>query len=87
MDFKGLKQGYKINVKTSIEVVEGILINDKKDILVLKLNNGYNIGIEKSNIRDIRVVEKSEMVSNPNGKKIELNKNLPKILISPRVLG
>ncbi|MBS3167198.1 Glu-tRNA(Gln) amidotransferase subunit GatD [Candidatus Woesearchaeota archaeon] len=81
MDFKGLKQGYKINVKTSIEVVEGILINDKKDILVLKLNNGYNIGIEKSNIRDIRVVEKSEMVSNPNGKKIELNKNLPKILI------
>lgn len=51
-----------------------------KSITVLKLNSGYNIGIDKKRIKSIKKIKslKSKKVSK---EKIKFNKNLPTILI------
>lgn len=64
-----------------------------KDIIIIKLDNGYNIGIKKNSIKKYEVVEKqktkekakskdenSEKVKNKQ-KKVEQNVHLPKITI------
>lgn len=46
------KQGEQLEITTSSQVFKGVFIKDEKDFLVLKLSNGYNIGIAHRNIKD-----------------------------------
>ncbi|MFW6231293.1 MAG: Glu-tRNA(Gln) amidotransferase subunit GatD [Nanoarchaeota archaeon] len=60
--------GDSVKVHTKEEIIVGTLLQrsqllDKragKDILVLKLKNGYNIGIDKARIKKIELVKKNE---------------------------
>jgi len=46
------KQGEPVEISTSTQVFKGIFIKEEKDFLILKLSNGYNIGIAKRNIKE-----------------------------------
>ena len=51
--------GDKIKIITSSEELEGIYVPSlSKDILVLKLKSGYNIGIERKKIKSIKLISK-----------------------------
>ncbi len=73
--------GDKVKVKTSGEEFIGILmpesINNK---VVLKLDTGYNIGIDKKKVKSIKVLEKAK-VKKEISKKIKQNTKLKKISI------
>jgi len=61
MIFKGkeFEIGSKVKVKTFSDVSEGTLIESyEPGIILIKLESGYNIGIARDNITDIKVIEK-----------------------------
>lgn len=53
------KPGDRIKVITKDEIKEGILMpNQETSAVVIKLDNGYNIGIDNKKIKEIKVMEK-----------------------------
>ncbi|MCX8146909.1 MAG: Glu-tRNA(Gln) amidotransferase subunit GatD [Candidatus Woesearchaeota archaeon] len=72
--------GDRVKLICKDEEYEGILMPSNKDSYFIKLNNGYNIGIEKSEVREIKVIEKARSVKEA---KVEAKKNpkLPTISI------
>src|SRR3989338_8989933 len=53
------KPGDRVKVVTGDEIREGILMpNEETDSVVIKIDNGYNIGIDRKRIKEIKVVEK-----------------------------
>jgi len=63
MIFKGKNYdvGDKVLVKTFSDETRGILLESyEQGVLLIKLESGYNIGIDKSNIVEIKVLEKPE---------------------------
>lgn len=76
--------GDKVLVKTKDKDFEGIYITKpellSQDEIVLKIKSGYNIGINKKSIKDIKVLEKvkEKKVSKKSGKN---NPKLPNVLI------
>src|SRR3990167_4829605 len=52
------KPGDKVKVITDDEIREGILMpNQETDSVVIKLDNGYNIGIGSKKVKEIKVLE------------------------------
>jgi len=81
MIFKGKKfeVGSKIKIKTFKEDFQGILLESyDADILLLKLESGYNIGIDKSNITGINLIEKPKKAEETE-EKFELSHKKPVI--------
>jgi glutamyl-tRNA(Gln) amidotransferase subunit D len=73
--------GDKVLVKTDSKSYEGILMpNEETDAVIVKLDNGYNIGIEQKKIKEIKVIEKMKE-SKKEKKEIKQNKKLPSITI------
>jgi len=78
------KEGDVVRVTTDEEVIEGVLLPRPeildKEVLVLKLNNGYNIGIDKKRVKNIALVEpyKPKKVKQEKTKK---DPNLPSVSI------
>jgi glutamyl-tRNA(Gln) amidotransferase subunit D len=71
----------KVKVKTSDKEFTGILMPDSiNKKLVLKLDTGYNIGIDKKKIKSIKVLKKNRMKKSVS-KKVKQNSKLPKISI------
>ncbi|MFH1063840.1 MAG: Glu-tRNA(Gln) amidotransferase subunit GatD [Candidatus Woesearchaeota archaeon] len=54
------KAGDKVRVVCKDREYKGILIDKKEDVTVLKLENGYNVGIDNSRITKIEVVEQGK---------------------------
>jgi len=51
--------GDRVKVIASDEIREGILMpNEETDSVVIKIDNGYNIGIDRKRVKEIKVVEK-----------------------------
>ena len=51
--------GDRVKVIASDEIREGILMpNEETDSAVIKIDNGYNIGIDRKRVKEIKVVEK-----------------------------
>ena len=75
------KAGDKVKITTDKEEYNGILIDKKKDVTVVKLENGYNVGIENKKIKKIALVEKGKELEIKYGKTTEQKKGLPKITI------
>ncbi len=70
----------KITAKTGTE--EGILMpSPNKNIIIIKLDNGYNMGFEKKDIIEISVLKKSSAEKNKIPEKMAFNRNLPTISI------
>ncbi len=75
------KPGDKVKVVTKDESIEGVLMpNEETDSVVVKLSSGYNVGIEKSKVEKIEVVEKNKEKVVKKGE-VKFNKNLPTISI------
>lgn len=78
------KQGEELEISTNTQVFKGVFIKDEKDFLVLKLGNGYNIGIAHRNIKDKKSlgIGKSEKGEQKDKKEKETaNSKLPTIAI------
>lgn len=73
--------GDRVRIKTKEEVVEGVLMpSESKDKVVVKLDSGYNIGTDKKNIKEIKIVEKYKKTE-AKKEKITTKKGLPTITI------
>jgi len=74
------KHGDRVKIVTADETIEGTLMPEEKDSVVLKLDTGYNIGIDKKRVREISVVKeyKEKKLEMP---KEESKKGLPTIAI------
>lgn len=60
-DFKKFSAGDKVRIVINNKTEEGILLESyEPGILLLKLNNGYNIGLKKEDIFEIKVLEKNK---------------------------
>lgn len=59
---------------------EGRVISIKEERIIIKLKNGYNVGIFKKNVRDAKPIKEKPVVKNENKKPL-LNKKLPKLTI------
>lgn len=72
-----IKAGDEIRVTTMEEETKGLLINRpdymREDTLIVKLDNGYNIGINLRNVKKAELVKKSK-----NKKEKKVKKNIPK---------
>ena len=73
--------GDRVKIHTADEMFEGILVPSfEKDVLILKLDNGYNIGINKNRILKIETIQirhekKVRSINTPH------KKGLPKLTI------
>ena len=76
----GYKAGDVIKVKTKEREYKGVFIPQKGGSVVLKLDSGYNIGIDKKKIKKISLVKKYKEAKTKE-KKIKQNKKLPTISI------
>jgi len=72
--------GDRVKVVTKDEAVEGVLMPSEGGKVVVKLESGYNIGIDKKKIKEIKVLEKYKK-SEPAKAKAEAKKGLPTIAI------
>ena len=77
------KTGDSVVVETKDKKLNGILMpvpDSEKDTIILKLESGYNIGIDKKNVRAIKLV-KSPVEKKQKSAEIKTNKKLPTISI------
>ncbi|MBW3015083.1 Glu-tRNA(Gln) amidotransferase subunit GatD [Candidatus Woesearchaeota archaeon] len=75
------KQGDKVRVHTKDEIIEGIFVPSfEKDIIVIKLENGYNIGLNEDRVVRVEVVKSAEERKSKLPK-VASKKGLPKISI------
>ncbi|NQU79082.1 Glu-tRNA(Gln) amidotransferase GatDE subunit D, partial [Candidatus Woesearchaeota archaeon] len=75
------KPGDKIKVLCEEKEHTGILIDTKKDTTVLKLANGYNIGISNDTIKNIEVIEKGKDIEIKYSAGSGEKQGLPKISV------
>ena len=73
-------EGDRVNIKTKDEVFEGIMMPSKKDVIVVKLDNGYNVGINEKKVKKISLMQKHKETKEKKSK-IKQNKKLPLISI------
>jgi len=73
--------GDKVKVVTKKGTEEGILMpSHNKEVIMLKLDNGYNLGFKKKDVTGVTVLEKAKLVKAKSGK-LTKNKNLPTLAI------
>ncbi len=80
------KPGDYVEVQTSDDLVKGVLLQSpelEKDIVIIKLDSGYNLGIDRKNVKEIILgAQKAVPHKETTAKKAPTNdKNLPKISI------
>ncbi|MBW2964386.1 Glu-tRNA(Gln) amidotransferase subunit GatD [Candidatus Woesearchaeota archaeon] len=75
------KPGDKVKVVCKDTEYTGILIDRKSDVTVVKLENGYNIGIENSRITKTEVLQEGKDIEIKFEGKAEKKKGLPKLSI------
>jgi glutamyl-tRNA(Gln) amidotransferase subunit D len=72
--------GDKVKLRLAREEVEGVVLESyDKDVILLKLPSGYNIGIPKENVLDLEVVEEYKENKKSDKKKDSKNKDKPSI--------
>lgn len=77
----GAKPGDRVKVITADDIREGILMpNESKDSIVIKLDNGYNVGIDKKNAKEMKVLEKFRQKESKS--KVEAKKDSKKPTIA-----
>lgn len=74
--------GDKVKVITKETSEEGILMpSPDENTVLIKLSNGYNIGFEKKDVKDIKLIKSKEEIPPPSAKKVSLNPGLKTITI------
>jgi glutamyl-tRNA(Gln) amidotransferase subunit D len=77
------KEGDKVNVtKKDGKTIEGILMPNKETkALIVKLQSGYNVVIDRKNIKSMTVVEKAKQKKAVKEEKVIQKKGLPTIAV------
>ncbi len=75
------KPGDKVKVVTKEGEKEGIFINEEADSVFIKLDNGYNIGISKKDIKNIEKIGEGKKLEIKHEIRLEKKKGLPNITI------
>ncbi|MFZ8830350.1 MAG: Glu-tRNA(Gln) amidotransferase subunit GatD [Candidatus Aenigmatarchaeota archaeon] len=79
-------KGISVGDKIKVDSIEGILMPKtefvESDVIVIKMNNGYNIGIKLREETKVELIEKKEerLLEKPNTKKFDSNKPTVSIL-------
>lgn len=74
------RQGDRIEVVTEEKNYYGLFVSEKENTIVLKLDNGYNVGISASNIKSSKLISAGKKMD-ISYKPAEVSMNLPKIAI------
>ncbi len=73
--------GDKVKIVTKKETVEGILLPSfQEGVVLIKLENGYNVGFPQKEIKRMELIEKAKEKTSPTSKELP-RKNLPTIAI------
>ncbi len=76
------KPGDKVEVITKDEVVKGILLPSfKEGIIFIKLDNGYNLGIDKKQVIEIKKIGVGDKLNVFPSADIKPNKDLPNVSV------
>ncbi|MCH8329691.1 MAG: asparaginase, partial [Nanoarchaeota archaeon] len=76
------KPGDRVKVITSDEIKEGILMpNQETDSVVIKLDNGYNIGIDKKKVKEVKIIGKYKAKEAKSKAEIKKDSKKPTITI------
>ncbi|WFO76112.1 Glu-tRNA(Gln) amidotransferase subunit GatD [Desulfurococcaceae archaeon MEX13E-LK6-19] len=82
----GARIGDRIRVIRGDRVFEGILmprerLYGEKPILVIKLDNGYNVGIRVNEKTVIEIISKKKSIAPVTETRVKLRENLPKVIM------
>ena len=82
----GVEPGLYIRFRYKNEILEGVVmppyVFTDPDIIVVKLKNGYNIGVLYSEIKDLEIIKmKRPEAGSISSEKIVQRKDLPKIIV------
>lgn len=81
MKEKSLTVGDLVELRTSEKTWKGTVLESyDSEVILLKLESGYNIGIKESQILDAKILKKSEIKENKIIQS-EINNNLPNVAI------
>lgn len=85
LEQKGIKLFDKVLITWNGTSIRGILLPRPQygdpNVLVIKLENGYNIGIDIDKIKDIKLLERSKPIRIAPLPPSKINPNLPKVAI------
>ena len=73
--------GDKVKIVTENQTVEGVLMPAPKDTFLIKLDSGYNVGVESKDVRKMILVEERKEKTIIAENKLAPNKKLPTIAI------
>src|SRR3989344_85977 len=73
--------GDKVKIVTENQTVEGVLMPAPKDTFLIKLDSGYNVGVESKDVRKMILVEERKEKKIIAENKLAPNKKLPTIAI------
>lgn len=77
---KNAETGDRILISTAKENIEGVMLDSHEaGIVLIKLESGYNIGIDRSNILDIKTLKKADKKEESSETKFELSHKKPVI--------
>ena len=74
--------GDYVEVKTNTELVQGILMpSNQEDVVVIKLDNGYNVGVERKDVLSMRLIKQKETLKDITKPSPEKKKGLKNIVV------
>jgi glutamyl-tRNA(Gln) amidotransferase subunit D len=74
--------GDYVEVKTNIELVQGILMpSNQEDVVIVKLDNGYNVGVERKDVLSMRLIKQKEMITEVPKPSLDKKKGLKNIMV------
>lgn len=75
------KPGDRVKVTTNDQEIEGTLMPEEKEFVVLKMDTGYNIGIDRKRVREILSISHAQAPGKAKLMPSEPKAGLPKIAI------
>jgi len=76
------KAGSRVKIRTKREEIEGMLMpSSDESILMIKLDNGYNLGFKKKDVLGVKVVKKKKEIKKKGKGKVKVKKGLPTVSI------
>lgn len=75
-----MKPGDRVRITTTTGTVEGVLMPEQPGIILIKLDTGYNLGIDKKRVKNTKTLKK-HVSKKPVVSKYKTDKTKPTILI------
>ena len=73
-----VQEGDYIQIKTDKDILRGRVMPSDKDKLILKLDSGYNLGLDKKKVKTIKFLSKGK-VKEVKLPKVQHKKGLKKV--------